>query len=128
MDFSSPKPRRRSEPALPMINVVFLLLIFFLMSAQIVTPPPFELTPPSSAAGVQPTDDLRLQIASDGRLALNGVEGDAVWAELAAVEAPSGKTVLIRADAELPAAELARVLAQVAAFGFERVQLASVPR
>ena len=33
MDFSPPKPRRESEPALPMINVVFLLLVFFLMSA-----------------------------------------------------------------------------------------------
>ena len=38
MEFSTPRMRRAAEPALPMINVVFLLLIFFLMSAQIAAP------------------------------------------------------------------------------------------
>ena len=128
MDFSRPKPRRPSEPALPMINVVFLLLIFFLMSAQIVTPPPFELTPPASENGNPPSARLRLQIAPDGSLALADATNDAVWARLESLLPSAEDTLLIRADATLPAAELAAVLARVSAIGFERIELATVPR
>lgn len=128
MDFSRPKPSRHSEPALPMINVVFLLLIFFLMSAQIVTPPPFEVTPPVAQEGGKPSDDLRLFISADGALALNHVRGAQIWETLAETENPQDKVLMIRADATLPAAELARVLARISGLGFEGIQLATVPR
>ena len=128
MDFSSPKPRRDSEPALPMINVVFLLLVFFLMSAQIVTPPPVEVMPPETRHGESARSDLYFHISRDGIAGFSGETGDAAWAALA----PSGdgdKTLLvIRADAALPAQELARVLGKVSTLGFDSVQLATVPR
>jgi biopolymer transport protein ExbD len=128
MEFSQPKPRRQTEPALPMINVVFLLLIFFLMSAQIVPAPPFAVTPPSADAAAAPAEDLRLHLAADGAIALAGMEGAAVWDHLAILPEPAGSAILIRADGQMPAAELAAVLARLSALGFAQIQLATVPK
>lgn len=126
MDFSYAKPRRQSEPALPMINVVFLLLIFFLMSAQIVAPPPIEVSPPTTAQGEPPREDVRLHISADGTLALDSLRGSLVWGQLAQTTAPEAVSVLIRADAALPAAQLARVMARLSGLGFGDVKLATV--
>ena len=128
MDFSSPKPRRQAEPALPMINVVFLLLIFFLMSAQIVSPPPFEVTPPTSEDMKGAGTDLRLHVSAQAELALGDISGDAAFQALSAVENPEDIPLLIRADAALPAKVLARLLARISELGFENVQLATTPR
>ena len=128
MDFSHPKPRRQSEPALPMINVVFLLQIFFLMSAQIVTPPPFEVTPPETESTERPGEDLRLHVSADGTLAFAETPETQVWEALAAIENPGDQSLLIRADATLAAAELAAILARTSALGFGQIQLATVPR
>jgi biopolymer transport protein ExbD len=128
MEFSSPAPRRRSEPALPMINVVFLLLIFFLMSAQIVTPPPFDVTPPEAEGGGLAAGDLVLHISAEGQLALGDAEEDGIWDALAAIEDPKSLPLLIRADAALPASRLAKVLARVSPLGFARIELATVAR
>lgn len=128
MDFSNPKPRRQSEPALPMINVVFLLLIFFLMSAQITVPPPLDITPPSASTTDTTVDDLRLHLDAEGTLALDLLREDAVWAKLSTVEAPGQKALLIRADAGLDAKRLAEVLARLSTLGFSSIQLATVPK
>ncbi len=125
MDFSQPKPKREHEPALPMINVVFLLLIFFLMSAQIMAPPPLEVSPPVAEQGSAPADDLRLHLSMDGTLALDDLRDAAVWEMLAETTDPDKAKVLIRADAALPAAELAKVLTRLSALGFQAVQLAT---
>ncbi len=127
MDFSQPKPRRHTEPALPMINVVFLLLIFFLMSAQIVTPPPLDVQLPRTARGEAPQEDLRLHMSADGALALGDLREAAVWEMLSQTRAADTR-VLIRADAALPAADLAVVLGRLSALGFEGVQLATDQR
>lgn len=128
MDFSHPHPRRRSEPALPMINVVFLLLIFFLMSAQIVSPPPIEVTPPETPFGGAPQEDLRLHVSASGLLAVGDLLGPAAWDALARTAAPETTKILIRADAALPAADLATLLARLATLSFGDVQLAAVQR
>ncbi|SFO42360.1 outer membrane transport energization protein ExbD [Roseovarius lutimaris] len=125
MDFSHPTRRRQSEPALPMINVVFLLLIFFLMSAQIVAPPPIDVTPPVVQRGDAAQDGLRLHMSAEGALALDDLRDADVWDRFAEVQTPSEATVLIRADAALPAAQLASVLARISALGFEHIQLAT---
>ena len=111
-----------------MINVVFLLLIFFLMSAQIVARPPFDVTPPEAETAAMPAGELRLHISAEGLLALGDLTGDAVWRALSAIEAREAQPLLIRADAALPAAELARVLAQAATLGFARIELGTAPR
>lgn len=108
-----------------MINVVFLLLIFFLISAQIVTPPPVKVTPPT-AEGTSVDTKLQLHVAADGDLVFDNVRGDAVWTALAEFADPETSALLVRADAALPASELARILARAATAGFTSVQLATV--
>lgn len=128
MEFSLPRPRRNGEPALPMINVVFLLLIFFLMSAQIAAPPPLDVAPPRAEHSESPRTDLRLFISADGTLGLGDISGSAALAALAATPGRGDATLLIRADAALPAQTLAAVLARLSALGFGRVQLATIPQ
>lgn len=128
MDFSRPTPRRPSEPALPMINVVFLLLIFFLMSAQIAPPPPFDIQSPEAGTSEQAATEHVVYIAADGALAYGDHRGDAIWPVLAAHEAPREVRVLIRADAGLPAREVAGVLGRLGRLGFTQIHLATVAK
>lgn len=127
MQFARPRPRRPSEPALPMINVVFLLLIFFLISAQIAPPPPFELTPPETGAEAAraESDEAVLYLGPEGALAFGAARDAEVWPALAEA-APDA--LLIRADGEVPARTLATLLARLREAGIADVTLATVPK
>jgi len=124
MEFQRPSPRPRRETILPMINVVFLLLIFFLMTAQIAPAPPFDITPPDAATDATETPLRTLWMDADGRMMHDNQSGEAALAALAAGEGP----VLIRADAMLPAADLARLMRQLAALGVSDLRLATLSR
>lgn len=128
MNFSQPKRRRQMEPALPMINVVFLLLIFFLMSAQLTSPRPFDVTLPIAAQGRSERNDLSLHLSAEGKLALHDLRDIDVWNRLETHPTPAEIAVFIRADARLPAAELATVLTRLSALGFGHVSLAATPQ
>ncbi len=122
MDFSPTRTARRpAENIVPMINVVFLLLIFFLMSAQISAPVPFEVTPPTSSSNAPADGPTELNISADGALFFDGIEGDAVWGELAAL--PDGSNLLIRADSAFSAAELTRILLRLNEEGITSISL-----
>ena len=117
----APRPRRASrEPVVPMINVVFLLLIFFLMTAQIVPPAPFDLTLPD-ASGDEDTGQTALYISAGGEIAFETARGDAALALAAAL--PRDTPLRLYADATLPAATLAQVLARLASLGATRVEI-----
>lgn len=124
MRFLPPRPRPHREAILPMINVVFLLLIFFLMTAQIAPAPPFELTPPEAAPAQTDAPLRTLWLGANGRIVHDDLSGDAALAALGAVDGP----VLIRADAGLPAADLARLMRQLTALGVNELRLATVSR
>ncbi len=118
------RPRRqRRENVVPMINVVFLLLVFLLMTARIAPPEPFAVALPEAAGAPGTGGDEALQVASDGRLAFGGLEGDAALATAAEAEPP----LALRADRGLPAADLARILARLAALGQGEVRLLALP-
>ena len=126
MNFAPPRPRRRpAENIVPMINVVFLLLIFFLMTAQIAPPDPFDVSPPTARA--EDPGDARdiLYVAADGRLAFGAARGEAVFEALGdrAAEGP----LMLRADAALDAADLARLLPRLAAVGVTDIALVATP-
>lgn len=125
MNFATPRPRRAAQDRaiVPMINVVFLLLIFFLMTASLTPPPPLEITPPTAQA--DPTDPQpgTLYIAADGTLAFGGTTGPAA---LDALAASRPETLPVLADAGLPAADLARLLPQLAAAGVTDIRLVTV--
>ena len=128
MDFLPPRPRPRREAILPMINVVFLLLIFFLMTAQIAPPPPFDISPPEAASDATPdaagAAPRTLWLDATGALMHDDLTGDAALAMLAAGDGP----VLIRADAALPAADLARLMRRLTALGISDLRLATLQR
>ncbi|MHC0052638.1 ExbD/TolR family protein [Actibacterium sp. D379-3] len=121
MEFAQQQQRRmRGEDIVPMINVVFLLLIFFLMTAQIAPPDPLDVTPPQGVGEtVAPGDTLF--IAADGALAFGDARGAAVFAALAGRDA--AQPLVLRADAGVPGARLAALLARLAQAGQGQVLL-----
>ena len=123
MDFGTRPPRRRGESTVPMINVVFLLLVFFLMAATIVPPDPFDEAPPEAAAA-DPADGAEtLHIGAGGALAFGAARGEAALAAL-----PTDAPIRVRADASLPASEIAAVLARLTEAGVRDIRLAAVAR
>ena len=124
MEFHRPSARPQRENILPMINVVFLLLIFFLLTAHIAPPAPFEITPPESGSQAQDLPARTLWLGEDGQLIHEDLSGEAALAALAAGEGP----VLIRADAGLAAADLARLMGRLAALGIHDLRLGTLSR
>ncbi|MBN9887435.1 ExbD/TolR family protein [Salipiger abyssi] len=113
------RPRRpRPEPVVPMINVVFLLLIFFLMTASLTPPAPFDVAAPEAPGTPDEAQRDTLYLSADGQLAYGDQRG-APALEAAAAAGP----VRLAADARLPAAELASILAHLSAQGAPEVQL-----
>jgi len=126
MDFSTPKRRSLIEPIIPMINVVFILLIFFLMTAQIRPADPWPIAPPKTDANTPADAAQRLTVSATGEMSFADQTGDAVWAELAQWGAAEPGTLLVRADAAYPAAELAALLARLSGLGIQSISLATV--
>lgn len=124
MNFEPPPRKEPPESIVPMINVVFLLLIFFLMTAQIAPPDPFGIEPPESAEGEAGAAPLVLQVSEAGETAFGEMRGDAALEAIAA-EAAAGP-VTLRAHAELPAEDLARIMADLAGRGIGAVELATI--
>ncbi|WP_439124217.1 ExbD/TolR family protein [Marivita sp.] len=116
-----PQSRRSArEPVVPMINVVFLLLIFFLMTAQIVPPAPFDLDLPR-ATGHEDTGQNALYINDDGEIAFDTARGDLALTQAISIAAED--PLRVHADANLPAATLAQILATLTALGATRVEI-----
>ncbi len=125
MQFAPPRPRQKPESIVPMINVVFLLLIFFLMTATLAPPEPFETMPPVSGLAEAADPEEPLFIGPAGELAYGAARGEAVYSAVAVSER-DGQPLYLRADAGLPAAELAAVLARLQASGVSDVRLIAV--
>ena len=120
--FAPPRRRRRAENVVPMINVVFLLLIFFLISAQIAPAPPFDLRRVKVEDGAwQTLHDRTLWIDASGTLAYQAARGEAVWPLLQ-------EPLHIQADADVPARDVARILARIGQFGISDVTLITQPK
>lgn len=145
MDFSArplsaPFRRKPAENLLPMINVVFLLLIFFLIAARLAPAEAVAVQPPegraSAEAGAEADGLFTLLIAADGTLAWQADLGEAAVTGLAAARAghcaqtdctATPPRLSLRADARLPAAQLAALLPRIAALGFGQVDLVVLP-
>ncbi|WP_420568256.1 ExbD/TolR family protein [Thalassovita sp.] len=120
MEFPSPSRRPRGESIVPMINVVFLLLIFFLMTSQLVPPEPFQVTPPTATSAQQPQAELTLYVDGSGLLAFEDLRGTEA---IAALASQNPQTLRLRADAQIEAQQIARILRQLAQAGLPRVEL-----
>lgn len=123
MDFGRARSRPRGESVVPMINVVFLLLIFFVMTATIAPPDPFVARPPAAAgAGAAERGEV-LYLGPGGALAWGALRDEAAMAAL-----PADIALSVRADAGLPAEDLAALLARLAEVGVTGIRLTTVPR
>ena len=122
MRFDVPARRTQPENIVPMINVVFLLLIFFLMTAQIAPPEPIEITPPLAELTDPIEGDLTLFLGPDGALAYEGARGEAALNALLS-RGGANVSLVIKADAQVDANVVARLLPRLAASGFANIQL-----
>ena len=122
MRFSMPPRRSASESVVPMINVVFLLLIFFMMSATIMPAPPFDVSLPETDAQIAVAGEMDIYVSASGEVSFQGALSDAAWAVLAAQ--PAVNTVTLRADADLSAQKLARVVSRLARIGHTQIEIA----
>jgi biopolymer transport protein ExbD len=126
MNFAPARKRRMDQDRaiVPMINVVFLLLVFFLMTASLTPPPPLAITAPTADTPRIDPQPGTLHIGADGMLAYGDAMGDAVLAALA--RRPAEGALPILADAAYPAADLARLLPELAALGITEIRLITV--
>ncbi len=127
MEFSTPQRRPRGESVVPMINVVFLLLIFFLMTSQIAPPEPLEVDPPVAKKSKDTEAHLTIFMDKTGSLAFRDFRGDAA-VEQALKAAGAAKSLQLRADADLDAQKLARVLKTLSGNALQNIELVVVPQ
>jgi biopolymer transport protein ExbD len=119
------KPRRvLREAIVPMVNLVFLLLIFFLLTATASPAPPFDLRLPEGGAVLDAGGTTALFVGPDGALAYGGSRGNAIFATIRARQMRG--PLEIRADGEVPAAEIATLLARLAQAGIRETRLVLV--
>ena len=126
MNFAPPRKRRidQDRAIVPMINVVFLLLVFFLLTASLTLPPPREITAPVAQTPLRDPQPGTLYIAADGQLFFGDKTGEAALIALSATR-PEGPLPVL-ADAAYPAADLARLLPELAALRITDVRLITV--
>ena len=116
-----PAPRRRREPTIALINIVFLMLIFF-MAAATLAPPidgDLRLVKTAELEGRAPPDAL--VIHADGRLEYRGAPMPDAAAYMADLPRDGQETVRIVPDADLPADDLIRLGAALRRSGAGRV-------
>ncbi|MCP9484087.1 biopolymer transporter ExbD [Shimia sp. CNT1-13L.2] len=122
VDFSLPRKRSSTEAVLPMINVVFLLLIFFLMTTRIAPQAPFPVTPPDTETEATSKAAPMMFLSSTGEMFFEGARGDAAL-QVIATHGPYDEPVILRADAEVAAKEVAALLTKLRAIGVTEVSL-----
>lgn len=113
--------RRRGEPVLPLINVVFLLLVFFLIAGQLARPLPADLQLARIDPGALPEHPDALIVTRNGRLYWNG-------AETALADLPVEGRMRLIPDRALPAAELMALARQLTELGAEDLRISGTGR
>lgn len=111
------RARRKAEPTIALINVVFLMLIFFLVAGTVAPPltPDLSLVSVSELEGRAPPDALILD--AEGALSFRGRATDPI-AHLAQAE---GTAIRLVPDRDVSAARLVEVTLELRAAGAEQV-------
>ena len=131
MHFEDRRPDSSEERILPLINVVFLLLIFFMIAGSLSVTEPFEIEPPDSRSEAVPeTQSVRILLAADGRLALDGEVVTPTSLHTRLEQRLAGGETLqleVKADGRVPGNRLVRLMEQLREAGVERVRLLTLP-
>ena len=112
-----PFARRRPEPVIGLINVVFLMLVFFLIAGSVAAPVDREIRLVRlEEAGAPPPPDV-LVLTAEGALRVGGAE---TTVEAFLASRPEAVARLMP-DRDAPAARLVEVARELRAGGAERV-------
>lgn len=116
-------PRRKGEPTIALINVVFLMLIFFLIAGTLAPPIDRDVTLVKVAeiAGREPPDALVAH--ADGTLTFRGnaVDAGAVPELVGETSSEGVRSLRIVPDRDLPARQLIELGDELRRAGADRV-------
>ena len=136
MNLEIEEPKSRSlidSQMIPLINVVFLMLAFFMIAGQMQRADNVPLETPVSASDMErEPDPITISIDSDERLFIDGlrVAREELSQQVASFVSDSGSsappTVLLRADAALPASTTRELLQTLQHCGLDKVSLATL--
>lgn len=114
----------RLDPAIPLINVVFLLLVFVMLTMAIEPLWPFDVRLPESAADTKPRPGpTNVRFGAGGELSLD-TEPMSRDELMTAVGDQQAAMVVIAADRDAPASEALRLAQDLRNAGAIRVELA----
>lgn len=118
----APPPRRKSEPTITLINVVFLMLIFFLVAGQVAAPVDRDIQLIDAASVATRAPDDALAVRADGTTLWRG---EPVSPEVfASARLAEGAEVLRLVPArDLPAHDLLRIATALRHAGAAEVRL-----
>ena len=117
--------RRKPEPTIALINIVFLMLIFFMIAGTLAPPLDKSLTL-VRASDLDPRDPPdTLVIHADGRLFLRGIELTSVEAYMERLTDDDRRRVRLVPDRDLPARQLVQLARIMRAEGAEQVLIVS---
>jgi biopolymer transport protein ExbD len=128
MTIAPARTRSQSEQnVVPLVNIVFLLLIFFMLAGRIAASGPFPVQPPPSTSGgdLQPAE-LKILVAADGRLALNGAPATAETAlehVRAGIASDRAVRITVKADGAAASGPVLGLLDRFKKAGIRRVVL-----
>ncbi|HQT43152.1 MAG TPA: biopolymer transporter ExbD [Halothiobacillus sp.] len=126
------KPREELELNLiPLIDVIFMLLIFFMLTTTFIHDRALNVTLPVSNQGSEqraPVQDHVIEIAEDGRIALDGkmMDQNEMRPALKAI-AVDHQPVVVWADANVVNQKVITVLDLVRGAGITQVGLGTTP-
>ncbi len=108
----------------PLVDVVLVLLVVFMVTAKLVMGQTLPMDLPKAATGGEEQVVLAIELAADGRLAVDGkpatVDQISARAEEALAKNPEVR-VVIDADGRVPHADVVRVMDRVKGAGVSRI-------
>lgn len=124
MKLPVPTARRKAEPTITLINVVFLMLIFFLVAGTLSPMMDSEVSMIDTSQAERTAPPEALSVRADGTLHFRGQRvslDDWAASDVAASARAAGEPPRIIADRNLPASDLVALATDLRAIGFERI-------
>jgi biopolymer transport protein ExbD len=117
-----PYQRRRADPTITLINVVFLMLMFFLVAGTIAAPPPADLRLVQLAQADPLIPPEVLTMTADGAVIWQGAPADPA-AYVAALPPEAQGIARIMPDRDAPAAALITLARALRAAGATELRI-----
>jgi len=131
MKLPQPKPPRRAENTVSLINIVFLMLIFFLLAGSLATPPDrglqFPETSSSSAPGKAPVNAVT--VSHEGEISIDGHKTTQLALPGILQNLPADRkthALKLIADRRLEAKALIGIIGVLKAGGFSKITIVTV--